>query len=69
MRDRIGGLIESISAEVEDLPELAERWDELDDDQRFLTAYDWDLVVMGDLLKGLSSNLRKGCGARLMSPV
>jgi hypothetical protein len=53
-------LIESIAAEVEDLPELAEDWEDLDDDERFAAAYDWDLVVAGDYLVFLQSQ-REAC--------
>jgi hypothetical protein len=42
MRNRIDGLIESIAAEVEYLPELAEDWDEMHEEQRFAVSYDWN---------------------------
>ncbi len=40
MRDRIDGLIEPISAEVEYLPELEEFRDEMDEEQRLLVNRD-----------------------------
>jgi hypothetical protein len=40
MRDRIDGLIEPISAEVEYLPELEEARDEMDEGQRLLVNRD-----------------------------
>ena len=60
MAGRVDGLIESISAEVEDLPDLEECWGEMDDNQRIAASYDWDAVVMGDLLASLERRYQAG---------
>jgi hypothetical protein len=59
-KSRIDRLIESISAEVEFLPELAEIWGEMDDDERFAASYDWDLVVVGGYLVYLENRREAG---------
>ena len=60
MAGRVDGLLRSISAEVEYLPDLEEGWGEMDDNQRIAASYDWDLVVMGDLLVGLERRHQAG---------
>jgi hypothetical protein len=57
---RVDSLIAPISAEEEFLPELEEIWGEMDDYQRFAASYDWDLVVVGDLLVSLECRYRAG---------
>ena len=58
--NRVDRLIESVRAEVRGLPEMAEAWEGMDGDQRYAFSYDWDLVVMADLLLAVEKRHRAG---------
>jgi len=60
MRERIDSLIESICAEVQDLPDLEECWGEMDEHQRLAAAYDWELVIVGAYLVSLQRRRETG---------
>ena len=57
---RVDRLIEGVLLEVRELPRVEAEWEGMDGDQRYAFSYDWDLVVMADLLLAVEKRHRAG---------